>query len=317
MSPEEADPVDPAVAVEDPPVETPVETPEVIEKPAEQAPEGDAPPVEGDDETPPDPEAALEALIQNIAENDPDKLAAAIDKLPEEQRARYLGPDEKRARLEQDQYSGNLATAVSDAQKLTATYTDQNISAEIAPIMRQMAQVSKDRATAYRDEREGSTANVVDADAWTPMIGQKIGNVVTNAKTAQASQTRLEVLSEFIGAMQEAFPVKLTTADVKTLQGIQATDTKDWMNQYAATYVGALQRNGVNATEGDSEATKQLNDQIATINKQFGGSGRKATGGGESQTKGPTTLDEIDEALRTGPTADIDKLLKRRAVLTG
>ena len=59
-------------------------------------------------------------------------------------------------------------------------------------------------------------------------------------------------------------------------------------------------------------------DLIAELNKAMeilGSNGKKPTGGGGAKS-GPNTLEEVDEALRTGPTKDIDALLKQRDSLT-
>ncbi|KKL54251.1 hypothetical protein LCGC14_2267270 [marine sediment metagenome] len=283
-------PVDSTVAVAEPPDLPELETPASLEdsaQPAGQEPapdkdaEGDAPPAEGDAEQAEteDPFASLDTLIQNIAENDPDRLADAIEKLPEEHRARYLGPDEERVKLANENSAKQWTEAVETAQKTAASYNDQNITSQLQEPLAQMAQVATDRAKAYREDREGSTANVVDANSWAPILGRQLGTIVTNAKTAQESQTRLEILSDFVGTLQEVFPVKLSHADMQKLQSIDSTSIKEWMGEYAGTYIEALQRKGAAPNTEDSESAKELTAQIATINEQFSGKGRKATKG--------------------------------------
>ena len=322
MIDEDKDPGSSPVAVADAPDSEIPDSLEGTEQPAGQEPapeedaKGDAPPVDDAAEEAEDPFVALDELIQNIAENDPDRLADAIEKLPEEHRARYLGPDEARVNLANEETSKQWDKAVETAQQTAATYSDTNIASELQTAMAQMAQVAKDRAQAYRDDREGSTANVVDAGTWTPIVGRQLGKLVTNAKAAQESQTRLEVLSDFVGALQSAFPVKLSPADVTKLQSIPSQSIKEWIGGYAGVYIEALQRNG--APVEDTTETKALTEQIAKINAALPGKGAKAMKGGEpSAKKAPTTIEEIDEALRSGPTADIDDLLKKREALVG
>ena len=69
------------------------------------------------------------------------------------------------------------------------------------------------------------------------------------------------------------------------------------------------------------KATKQAEEKVdlfSELNKvmeTLGSNGVKPAGGGGAKS-GPSTLEEVDEALRTGPTKDIDALLKQRDSLT-
>ena len=68
--------------------------------------------------------------------------------------------------------------------------------------------------------------------------------------------------------------------------------------------------------KAEAEATAGLFDKYERVKAALGKNGKPLEGAGPASS-GPALLEEVDEALRTGPTADIDDLLKKRAALVG
>ncbi len=86
---------------------------------------------------------------------------------------------------------------------------------------------------------------------------------------------------------------------------------------FAASVRSAPKRIRETATK-EAEEKLGLTDRVAKLQEALGqrnGRAKSSVGEGGQTASSPTTLPEIDEALRTGPTADIDTLLKRRAAL--
>ena len=86
---------------------------------------------------------------------------------------------------------------------------------------------------------------------------------------------------------------------------------------YSASVRSAPKRIRETATK-DAEEKLGLTDRVAKLTEALGqrnGKAKSSVGEGGGAASSPNSLAEIDEALRTGPTAAIDGLLKRRAAL--
>jgi len=81
--------------------------------------------------------------------------------------------------------------------------------------------------------------------------------------------------------------------------------------------VRAAPAEAVKAGVDKSEKTAKAAELLEKLTKTLPKNGKAQTAVSAGASSKPTTIDEIDEALRTGPTADIDTLLKRRAALIG
>ena len=88
---------------------------------------------------------------------------------------------------------------------------------------------------------------------------------------------------------------------------------------YAASARSAPKRIRETATKDAEEKVglTEKTERLAKLLGQRNGKAKSSVGEGGGAASSPGTLSEIDEALRNGPTADIDGLLKRRAALIG
>jgi len=306
-----------ATAVEAPPV---VETPDPPEPLAEQEQVESEESEETDsgaeqDEDKGEEPNALEQVreeIRELAKTDPETaaqlrkdLGEAEEKPVDDERYEFELEQAQRERQQvwtsaQSQYNQFEPNAV--AQSLTTFFTDLNAGVMDAATKLQNGDIQSPDGVAF------SVADVVQA--LTPFI--------ENARNAGQGLSRAAGhYTGFEGLEQDASH-RLLTTDERALfatfrQQNNLAEAQKLQLQAAGRgpSLDALTKKAEAAAE-KKNATMAQAEKVANALKKNG-----KVAGGDAPSKGPSTLEEIDDALVNGPTEAIDGLLKRRAALVG
>ena len=301
--------------------------PEIIETP--KAEEQAVPPSDQEQEVPETSDSG-DQKVEDEAPTAESAVATILDRLEE---AAKDNPDiaaelEKRrpkptADVEEEKFSWELeknaqvrTASWNQAQANSQRYTPQATQAAVTGVLDLINESMLVAATELHDGKiEDPNRVQVDARGWTE---EHIMPIIQGAQT-----------SAYNLAQEAAKGVVLDTLEKHPSHKYMSTDDR-------AKYQAAVQSNQLGVAlklqlDAAGQAAPQIKeiaqkattkaeekvDLISELNKAMeilGTNGKTPTGGGGAKS-GPTTLEEVDEALRSGPTDKIDGLLKKREAL--
>ncbi len=316
MAEEEEKPeiTDSAVATAEPP-KPPIPEDESVpeEKPEDAAAaEGEAPPA---DETPDEDVPLADLIVQAQAVN-PELVDDLISKLPEEDQAKYRSSDTERAALEAEQSQLTRTTQLNTATAAYQPYS-QPISAEgwrgwADEIVRDMQGEVRKIVTNWKGDGTDNL-DVLPDDFVQRVTG--LANYGNNLRATQEGYLAEVYQSGLMAALTAHSSYQLLPKEVRAetdvVKLLQAQ--LDAAGQADPKGVKKALKAEVEAELGAQEKQVALRERLQKV---IGGNGRKATQKG-TPTKGPATREEVEEALRTGPTKDIDANLAKLAALEG
>ena len=298
--------------IETPPAEEEAVPPSDQEQPKEEGVSGGQ---KVEDEAPTAESAVATILdrLEEAAKDNPD-IAAELEKRRPKPTADV---EEQKLSWELEKNAQVRTASWQQAQAQSQRYAPQATQAAVTGVFDQLNELMLGAATELHDGKiEDPNRVQVDSRSWAE---EHIMPIIQGAQT-----------SAYNLAQEAAKGVVLDTLEKHPSHKYMSTDDR-------AKYQAAVQSNQIGVAlklqldaagqtapqikEIAQKATKQAEEKVdlfSELNKvmeTLGSNGKKPAGGGGAKS-GPSTLEEVDEALRTGPTKDIDALLKQRDSLT-
>lgn len=321
---------EPAGAVADAPPKPPTEEEQVVpateqeqEAPEEEVadsgaggPEEEAAAPEGEEE----PQVSDDDVILDGI----DDRAKASPEFAEELRKKYAPPDaaEQQARVQTETNQAARQQRVSQAAGQAFQYLGQNISSGLDAWL-------GETETALQANVEGTVKEAVDSGSAkvgplldTRTMRDQLTSYVQQAQVTYGNWREANIAHTLMMVLEQSTAHHHLTAEQR--EAVRQAQQMPSLDESLAVQVMIhLQASDNSSDETFKAKTKQeLEQELGLVKKgeelleKLGNGARARPARGGTTKKGPTTLEEIDEALRTGPTAAIDGLLKRRAALT-
>ena len=316
IEPESPPAESPPAAIEPPPTLAPPD--EAVPAPEQEQHEGEKP--EGDSGTPaaedeaPTLEQVREQYLADLAEQrkaDPelDARIKAQDPTPDSEET--VGTE----RLEFEREKGRDARkqAYVQAAAVAESYSPQalwgHISAKLNATNEGVISAAKDLQAGKADDAGAIRFDVA-------AVTNEFAQWFSNGQDALRLQLNTGTNDIIVGALEgHATYAYLSTDERGQLRELARNGKYDEAIELSLNAaIRAADPEKAKAAKATAEKDAGLVDKYAKLSLGIGKSGKP--GGGAATKTGPTTLEEIDDALRTGPTADIDGLLRRRAELT-
>lgn len=297
-------PTEPAEAV--PPLGQEQETPK--EEPSDSG----APEVE--DEAPElDVRAEKLEILKSLQEDDPDLVKEAFGEQDQ-------SVDADRLKFNAEQSQGKRMAAFTQAQGAFNAYVPQNGQNSQAQerLYNYFETQNELVAEAAKSLSEGKLDNPGDVSLDTVKMVQAVSPLINEAVAAATSALNAANAATFYTALEQSDAYAILNAEERT--AFAASEAKQSFADAALVLASAAQRS---APEAITRAAEKKAQEQAGVLEKFAklrngvGSGTSVTGSPSKKSGEPKTLDDIDEALRTGPTDKIDGLLKKREALVG
>ena len=299
--------------IETPPAEEKAVPPSDQEQPKEEGVSGDQ---KVADEAP-TAESAVATILDRLdeaARDNPD-IAAELEKRRPKPTADV---EEQKLQWELDKNAQVRTASWQQAQAQSQRYTPQVTQQAVTGVFDQLNELMLSAATELHDGKiEDPNRLQVDSRSWAE---EHIMPIIQGAQT-----------SAYNLAQELAKGVVLDTLEKHSSHKYMSTDDR-------AKYQAAVQSNQLGVAlklqlDAAGQAAPQIKEiaqkatakaqedagLIAELNKhmeKLGPNGKQPVGGGGAKSE-PSTLEEVDEALRTGPTKDYEKNMAKRAALLG
>lgn len=296
------------------------QTPPITPDEAVPASEQEQPTEEVDDSGAPkaEDEVSLEDVrqaqlddIEALAKDDPEfaaELAKRHGEKPEDVGDEKLKWEREKGQ-ETRQQSWN--TAFSTYQQYAPAQTKQQLAGVFTKLDSLVQQAAKDLQDGKIESPDGLR---IDPNAW----AEQLAPLIEQGQNAAWNMRGADMDKANVGAMETHVAYTYLTAEERTQfhSLIASGKQNEAISLWGDAAIRAAPEEAVKTAQKNADEKAGLLDKYAALKQGLGKNG-KPSGGGAAGPKAPTSLEEIDEALRTGPTADIDNLLKRRAALTG
>lgn len=306
-----------------PVIETPTEPP-VEETPTEAVPTSDqepSPSEESGDQKKADEAPSVEQVRQDFLDS-VEELRKSDPELAAEMSERFGVKEqdvgEERLQWERERGTTERTQRWNQARGVEATYAPEAILPQLVEVMGEM---NKRFLTAATDLHEGRIDNPnqvqIDPNGWAQVILKAVTPLLTGGQGA-ARDVVLAATHSIISDVMEkhqAYTYLSVDGRKQLQQALSAGNYDEALTLWGNAALGAAPEEAVKKANKQAKEDAGLLDRYAKLKEGIGKNGKGTLTGGTAAKGGPTTLEEIDEALRTGPTAAIDGLLKRRAAL--
>ena len=298
--------------IETPPAEEKAVPPSDQEQPKEEGVSGDQ---KVEDEAPTAESAVATILdrLEEAAKDNPD-IAAELEKRRPKPTADV---EEQKLQWELEKSAQVRTASWQEAQAQSQRYTPQATQTAVTGVFDQLNELMLSAATELHDGKiEDPNRVQVDSRSWAdehimPII-QGAQSTAYNLAQEAAKGVILDTLEKHPSHkyMSTDDRAKYQAAVQSNQIGVALKLQLDAAGQ-AAPQIKELAQKATTQAQKDVDLFSELNKVMEIL----GSNGKKPAGGGGAKS-GPSTLEEVDEALRTGPTKDIDALLKQREKLT-
>ena len=304
------------------PEPTTIETPKAEEKavpPDQQEPEVPETPESGagkvEDEAPTAESAVATILdrLEEAAKDNPD-IAAELEKRRPKPTADV---EEQKLSWELEKNAQVRTASWQQAQANSQRYTPQNTQQAVTGVFDQLNELMLGAATELHDGKiEDPNRVQVDSRSWAE---EHIMPIIQGAQTSAYNLAQEAAKGVVLDTLEKHPSHKYMSTDDRAKY--QAAVQSNQLGVALKLQLDAAGQTAPQIKEIAQKATKQAEEKVdlfSELNKvmeTLGSNGKKPAGGGGAKS-GPATLEEVDEALRTGPTKDIDALLKQRESLT-
>lgn len=265
---------------------------------------------EAEDEAPePDVRAEKLEILKSLQTEDPELVKEAFGE--QEQSV-----DAERLKFTAEQAQGRRMSAFTQAQTTFGNYVatnGQNTQAE-------------NRLYEYFETQNGAIAEAVkslqedklepgDVSLDTVKMVQAVSPLITRAVDAATNALNAANAATFYTVLEQSDAYASLNAEERT--AFAAAEQKQSFADAALVLVGAAERSAPEAiTRAAEKKAREEADVLDKFEKLRSKTPQgKSVAGEPSKKSGPTTREEIEEALRSGPTADIDKNLAKLEAL--
>lgn len=301
-------PVGPTVPVAPEPQVVP-DKPEGVER---ELPEGEQaePEPEGEAELP-ETEAGIDALLDQLGElftSDPKLAERIFEKLPQELRDRYQGPEAERARWDRERGQQERKQALSAASMYGLQYAEQNIRPKWEEWASSVSADMQAVANAVAEGKDGAHVSQIALDSR--QIADTVVGIARGAQMAGSIYAQTQLLNSLHDALEDSAAHEyLSTDDRKAL-----AETKTLLPDQAAAkligvYIGAALRSSAqHQTKQEQEKKTKAEGDIDKLAQLLKTAGVKK----KTPTSGPSKTERTDAELLADPTTPVAVLMEIR-----
>ena len=298
--------------IETPPAEEEAVPPSDQEQPKEEGVSGDQ---KVADEAPTAESAVATILdrLEEAAKDNPD-IAAELEKRRPKPTADV---EEQKLSWELEKNAQVRTASWQQAQANSQLYTPQVTQQAVTGVFDQLNELMLTAATDLYDRKiEDPNRVQVDSRSWAE---EHIMPIIQGAQTSAYNLAQEAAKGVVLDTLEKHPSHKYMSTEQRAQY--QAAVNTNQLGVALKLQLDAAGQTAPQIKEIAQKATKQAEEKVdlfSELNKvmeTLGSNGKKPAGGGGAKS-GPNTLEEVDEALRTGPTKDIDALLKQRDSLT-